>query len=120
MKWVVYYDIDHSYNYFNGLVIDQKPNDTPDIVRKLRQVNREIERSSEVEYEEKNAGKTEKDKDDERKFKAELSSFKDTQAFYVFDTLDKSEYWRYLYEYNDVERKFNGLMCFITDFYHDY
>ena len=31
LKWVVYYDLDHSYNYFNGLVIDGTPQDTPEI-----------------------------------------------------------------------------------------
>jgi hypothetical protein len=120
MKWVVFYDLDHAYNYYNGLVIEAKPNDTPDVIRKLRQVNREIEKASEQDYEDRNAGKTEKDKDDERKFKAELSSFKDTQAFYVFDTLDKYEYWRYLFHYDEIERTGSGLLCFIIDFYTDY
>jgi len=51
-------------------VNDINPTDTPEVMRKLRQVNREIERASETEYDEKNAGKTEKDKEEDRKFKA--------------------------------------------------
>lgn len=120
LKWVVYYDLDHSYNYFNGLVIDGTPQDTPEVQRKLRQVNREVERASEAEYDDKNYGKTEKDKEDERKFKAQLSSFKDTQAFYVLDTNDKAEFWKYLYEYNVIERREDGLLLFIRNFFRDY
>ena len=70
MKWVILYDLDNSFHYYNGLVNDINPTDTPEVMRKLRQVNREIERASETEYDEKNAGKTEKDKEEDRKFKA--------------------------------------------------
>jgi hypothetical protein len=77
MKWVVQFDLEHSYNYFLGLVIDAGSQDPPDVVRKLKQVKKEVDRVAEQEYDEKNAGKTEKDKDDERRFKSELSSFKD-------------------------------------------
>jgi hypothetical protein len=77
MKWVVQFDLEHSYNYFLGLVIDAGSQDPPDVVRKLKQVKKEVDRVAEQEYDEKNAGKTEKDKDDERRFKSELRSFKD-------------------------------------------
>ena len=78
MKWVVQYDLEHSYNFFKGLIVDAEPQDTPEKTRKLKQVTREIERSAEAEYEDKNIGNTEKDKDDERRFKAQLSSFTDS------------------------------------------
>lgn len=120
MKWVVQFDLEHSYNYFLGLVIDAGSQDPPDVVRKLKQVKKEVDRVAEQEYDEKNAGKTEKDKDDERRFKSELSSFKDAQPFYVIDTNDRTEYWRYLFEYSKAERKFDGLICFIERFYRDY
>lgn len=77
MKWIVQFDLEHSFNYFLGLVIDAGSQDPPDVVRKLKQVKKEVDRVAEQEYDEKNAGKTEKDKDDERRFKSELSSFKD-------------------------------------------
>ena len=41
-------------------------------------MNKEVDRTAEKEYEDKNYGKTEKDKEDENKFKGQLSSFKDT------------------------------------------
>jgi hypothetical protein len=41
-------------------------------------VTREIERAGEAEYDAMNAGRTEKDKDDERRFKAGLSAFAET------------------------------------------
>jgi hypothetical protein len=46
-----------------------------------------VERASEKEYDDLNSGKTEKDKDDERKYKASLSTF-NSQAFFVLDTND--------------------------------
>ena len=88
--------------------------------RKLRQVTREVERACEAEYDENNVGKTEKDKDDERKLKAGLSSFKETQPFYVLDSDDTTEFWRYLYEYTKSERKYDGLLSFLERFYRDY
>ena len=120
LKWVVQYDLEHSYNYYIGLVIDSSPQDPPDVQRKLKQVRKDVERVAETEYDETNAGKTEKDKDDERRFKSELSSFKDAQPFYQLDTNDFTEYWRYLFEYSKSERKFDGLISFIERFYRDY
>jgi len=113
MKWVVLYDIENSFHYYNGLIKEPTSDETPEAVRKIRQVNREVERVSEAEYEDKNAGKTEKDKEDERKFKAQLTSYKDTNAYYVLDTNDKGEYWRYLHEFNMNDRKTTGLIMFI-------
>ena len=78
-----------------------------------------MERASEKEYDDLNAGKTEKDKDDERRYKASLSTY-DSQAFFVLDTNDQSEFWRYMYEYNKAERTYDGLLCFIERFYRDY
>ena len=94
---MVQYDLEHSYNFFKGLIIDPEPQDTPDKTRKLKQITREVERIAEAEYDEKNMGKTEKDKDDERRFKAQLSSMADGQPFFVLDTSDLSEFWRYLF-----------------------
>jgi hypothetical protein len=79
----------------------------------LRQVHREINKASEAEYEEKNNLKTEKDKEDDRKFKAALTSFKDTTPYYMLDTNDKSEYWRYLYDYETSDKNPMGMIIFI-------
>lgn len=38
----------------------------------------------------------------------------------MLDTNDNSEFWRYLYEYNKAERKFDGLLSFIERFYRDF
>ena len=70
MKWVVQYDLEHGYNFYVGLINSLNPMDPPDISRKLRQVVREVDRVAVDEYDKKNLGKTEKDKDDERRFKA--------------------------------------------------
>lgn len=120
MKWVVQYDVEHSYNYFIGLMVEPSELDSPERTRKLKQTRREIERVAESEYDEINAGKTEKDKEDEKRFKQELSSLNDAVPCFVLDTNDKSEYWRYLYEYNKLERKFDGLLYFVERFYRDY
>jgi len=69
IKWVVGYDLETSFNYYIGLIIDSKPDDPPNITRKIKLVTRDIERAAEAEYEEKNIGKSEKDKDDEKLFK---------------------------------------------------
>jgi hypothetical protein len=49
-----------------------------------------------------------------------LTSYKDTNAYYVLDTNDKSEYWRYLHHYNVNDRKTTGLIVFIEQFYREY
>lgn len=49
-----------------------------------------------------------------------MSSFKDTSAFYLLDTNDRFEYWRYLYEYSPVDRTKTGLIIFLKNFYRDY
>jgi hypothetical protein len=67
-----------------------------------------------------NAGRTEKDKDDERRFKAGLSAFAETQPFYVFDTNDKTEFWRYMYHFTKLERAYDGILIFLERFYRDY
>lgn len=64
--------------------------------------------------------KTEKDKEDDRKFKAALSSFKDSTPYYMLDTNDKSEYWRYLYDQKTSDKNPIGLLIFIEQFYRDY
>jgi hypothetical protein len=120
MQWVVLYDLENSFHHYAGLVNDAQPDDTPEVERKLRQVHREITRASEAEYEDKNATATDKDKVDARKFKAQLSSFKDTNAYYLLDTNDKSEYWRYLFEQNYTDNNPKGMLCFIENFYRDY
>jgi hypothetical protein len=124
MKWVVLYDLEHSFLHYAGLVMDANQEDTPEVQRKLRQVHREIARASEAEYDDRNAPggvpKTEKDKEDDRKFKAQLTAFKDTQAYYVLDTKDKTEYWRYLYERNPHDNSPIGMIYFIEQFYRDY
>ena len=81
---------------------------------------REVDRISIDEYDKNNLGKTEKDKDDERRFKQQLSSYQGTTPFYLLDTNDQTEYWRYLYEFNKSERKFDGLLNFVERFYRDY
>lgn len=75
MKWVMLYDLQHSFNFYIGLIIEPTAADSPEITRKMKQVTREIERAGEAEYDAINAGRTEKDKDDERRFKAGLSAF---------------------------------------------
>ena len=70
MKWVVQYDLDNGHHYYTGCVQESAPGDPPEKQRKVMQVVREVKRISQSEYEEMNMGKTEKDRDDERKFKA--------------------------------------------------
>lgn len=120
MKWVIQFDLSRSYNYFIGLIIEPQANDTPDVIRKLKQVRKDVDRVAELEYDEQNQGKTEKDKDDERRFKSQLSSFKETTPFYVLDTNDKGEFWRYLHEYHKADRKYDGIISFVEKFYRDY
>jgi hypothetical protein len=36
MKWVVLFDIENSFHYYNGLVKEPHPDETPDVVRKIR------------------------------------------------------------------------------------
>lgn len=120
MKWVLLYDLQHSFNFYIGLIVEPTTADSPEVTRKMKQVTREIERAGEGEYDAMNAGKTEKDKDDERRFKAGLSAFAETQPFYVFDTNDKTEFWRYMFEYNKAERSHDGILCFLERFYRDY
>ena len=36
MKWVILYDLDNSFHYYNGLVNETMDNDSPEITRKLR------------------------------------------------------------------------------------
>lgn len=38
----------------------------------------------------------------------------------MIDTNDTSEFWRYLFEYNKTERKYDGLLNFIEKFFRDY
>lgn len=47
MKWVVQFDLEHSYNYFLGLVVEAGAQDTPEVVRKLKQVKKEVDRVAE-------------------------------------------------------------------------
>lgn len=120
MEYVVLYDIDHSYIYYNGLVKDPAPQDTPEMTRKLRQVNREIEKASEAEYLLKNEGKTEEEIEEAKRLKSTLTSHKETSVLHVFDSSDRSEYWRYLYEFSAQDRRHDGLITFIENFYRDY
>lgn len=36
IKWVVSYDLETSFNYYIGLIIDLKPEDPPNIIRKIK------------------------------------------------------------------------------------
>ena len=36
IKWVVSYDLETSFNYYIGLIVDLKPEDPPNIVRKIK------------------------------------------------------------------------------------
>lgn len=38
----------------------------------------------------------------------------------MFDTNDKTEFWRYMFEYNRAERSYDGILCFLERFYRDY
>jgi hypothetical protein len=110
----------HCFNYYVGFVIESQQNDPPEHTRKRKQVMREIERAAENEYDFMYSGKTEKDIDDERRFKAALSQFKDSSPFHVFDPNDKGEYWRYVYEYSKSDRQTDGILNFVCKFYRDY
>jgi len=35
MKWVIYYDLDNAFFYYQGLIIDVKPTDTTETQKKL-------------------------------------------------------------------------------------
>ena len=120
MKWVVNFDLVHSYNHYIGLMVDATDKDSPEQVRKLKQVKREIERVGESEYEMTNAGKSEKDKEDEKRFKQELTSYVNSVATYNTDTNDKTEFWQYLYKKDTEENCEDGLLLFIENFFRDY
>ena len=36
IKWVVSYDLETSFNYYIGMIVDLKPEDPPNIVRKIK------------------------------------------------------------------------------------
>ena len=74
-RWVIEYDIEHSYNFYLGLIVPAKETDPPDVVRKTKQVKRDINRLGEQEYDLLNEGKTQKEKEDERRFKQEPVSY---------------------------------------------
>ena len=65
-------------HFYIGLIVEPTTADSPEVTRKMKQVTREIEKAGEAEYDAMNAGRTEKDKDDERRFKAGLSAFAET------------------------------------------
>lgn len=29
-KWIIQYDLEHSFNHYKGLIVESKPNDTPE------------------------------------------------------------------------------------------
>lgn len=49
-----------------------------------------------------------------------MTSFKDSTPYYMLDTNDKSEYWRYLYDHKTSDKNPIGLLIFIEHFYRDY
>jgi hypothetical protein len=57
-RWVIEYDIEHSYNFYLGLIMPAKETDPPDVVRKTKQVKRDINRIGEQEYDLLDEGKT--------------------------------------------------------------
>ena len=36
IKWVVSYDLETSFNYYIGMIVDLKPEDPPNIIRKIK------------------------------------------------------------------------------------
>ena len=46
MRWVALYDLERSFNHYPGLVIENTVMDTSEVARKLRQVNREVEKAA--------------------------------------------------------------------------
>ena len=60
LKWVINYDIENAFFYYQGLIIDVKETDTTETQKKLEQVHREVERVSEAEFDEKHIGKSKK------------------------------------------------------------
>jgi hypothetical protein len=121
MKWVVLHDLENTHRWWHGLVVQNKfeYGDAAD-QRRYRQVMREVDKSAQIDYEEANFGKNEKDKADEKAFKAGLSSFQDAISLPLVDNLNKEEFWTYLYDYDPQERAEGGLLVFIERFYREY
>lgn len=64
--------------------------------------------------------KTEKDKIEERAFKASLSSIKDLHSFKFLNSKDHMEFWIYLLDLDKNERKKEGLLPFLERLYREY
>jgi hypothetical protein len=110
------YDIEHCFNFYTGLVAEYRGQD-PDVIRKLKQVTREVEKAAEAEYDSLNSKKSEQDKADELKFRRSLCSYQDTYPYYFLDTGDKEEYWKYLFEADENLGNSDGLLNFLKDFF---
>jgi hypothetical protein len=108
MKWVIYYDLDNAFFYYQGLIIDVKPTDTTETQKKLEQVHREVERVSEAEFDEKHIGKSKNKIDKKKLAKAKSGNYNGTvlegnktsktihKAIKRLDFNNNMEFWDYL------------------------
>lgn len=67
-----------------------------------------------------NVGKSEAEREEELRNKAQCCSYKDTTPFLIINSQDKSEFWKYLYKYNPEEMKIYGMLAFVENLYQNY